>query len=271
MQDIIIGGVPEHFNYPWITCIEENAFHHIDAKVSWKNCPGGTGEMISELKNENIHLAVMLTEGSVNEIESGTAFKIIQKYVETPLIWGVYVNADSDFTNIEDLNGKRAAISRFKSGSHLMTYVLAETYKWNFDDIDFKECTHLHGAFESLKAKTSDYLLWESFTTKPYLEANNLRHIGNCPTPWPCFVIVCKQSFYNSNTHVINSLLDVLNSKTKSIKSETDLEHQLSSRYNLESDDIKAWLEITQWSQDVLNQDVYNSILTKIKNFGIIS
>lgn len=271
MKDIIVGGVPEHFNYPWISCIEQNAFKNIDAKVFWKNCPGGTGEMISDLKNEKIHLAVMLTEGSINEIESGTSFKILQKYVETPLIWGVYVNADSNFKKIEDLNGKTAAISRFKSGSHLMTYVLAQTYNWNFKDITFKECTHLQGAFKSLKAHTSDYLLWESFTTKPHLEAHNLRHIGNCPTPWPCFVIVCNQNFYNSNITAVSGVLKVLNSKTKSVKTEPDLNKQLSARYNLEASDIQAWLKLTEWSQEALNQEVYDSILTKIKNFRIIS
>jgi ABC-type nitrate/sulfonate/bicarbonate transport system substrate-binding protein len=271
MLEIKIGGVPEHFNYPWKSCIEQNAFQDINAFISWKDCHGGTGEMIHDLKTDNIQLAIMLTEGCINEIESGTPFKIVQKYVESPLIWGVYVNANTNFTSIEDLKGKTAAISRYNSGSHLMTYVLADSFNWDLNEISFKECGNLDGAFKSLENKTSDYLLWESFTTKPYIEDNNLRHIGNCPTPWPCFVIVCKDKFYETHTEIINNILKVINAKTSEIKSEPDLKTELVSRFNLSYKDVDSWLGLTEWSQQPLSQNVYNRILTKIKSYGIIS
>jgi len=271
MQDIRVGGVPEHFNYPWLKCIEEGAFAKKGINLSWKDCHGGTGEMISDLKKGNIDIAIMLTEGCVREIESGTPFTILQKYIETPLIWGVFVNAKSRLLELEDLEGKTAAISRINSGSHLMTYVLADRLHWDTDSIKLKECYNLEGAFESLNDQTSDYLLWERFTTKPYLKSNNLRHIGDCPTPWPCFVIVSRTDFKNLNYELIKKVLKVINAKTTSIKENVALNEELASTYNMSQQEADNWLDITEWSQQALNQEVYNSILAKIKSYGIIS
>jgi len=271
MQNIRVGGVPEHFNYPWLTCIENGSFLEKGINLSWKNCHGGTGEMISDLKQGNIDLAIMLTEGCVKEIELGTPFTILQKYIETPLIWGVFVNEESPFYELEDLKGKTAAISRINSGSHLMTFVLAEKFEWNTETLKFNECYNLDGAFQSLKNKTSDYLLWERFTTKPYLKSNHLRHIGDCPTPWPCFVIVCNTNFKEFNNQLLTDVLAVINSKTKSIKDDVNLKAKLAANYNMNLEEANEWLEITEWSQQALSQEVYDSVLTKIKSFGIIS
>lgn len=271
MQDIKVGGVPEHFNYPWLKCIKDGSFLEQEINLSWKDCHGGTGEMISDLKEGKIDLAIMLTEGCVREIESGTSFTILQKYIQTPLIWGVFVNADSHLFELQDLQDKTAAISRINSGSHLMTYVLAEHLNWDTSKIKLNACFNLEGAFESLKNRTSDYLLWERFTTTPYVKSNNLRHIGDCPTPWPCFVIVSRTQYSVNNEDLITKVLNVINRKTKTIKDNTELKTELASVYNMSPQEAEEWLSITEWSQDPLNQDVYNSILTKIKSYGIIS
>ena len=35
--------------------------------------------------------------------------------------------------------------------------------------------------------------MWEKFTTKPLVDTNTFRHIGDCPSPWPCFVIAVRE------------------------------------------------------------------------------
>ncbi len=270
MLKINIGGVPEHFNYPWIKCIEVNAFRNI-ADVNWKDCLGGTGEMADDLEEGKIDLAIMLTEGSIKEIESGKPFKIIQKYIETPLLWGIHVDANSSFETIADIKEKTAAISRFNSGSHLMTYVLAENNSWNLNAINFKICKNLNGAIKALKAKTADFLLWERYTTKPFVDNGDLKHIGNCPTPWPCFVIVSRIDFYKNNSKEINEILKVINSETITVKNNPKLPEILAERYQLKLKDVKDWLSKTEWSQDSLNAEVMNSLKDKLKEFDILS
>lgn len=270
MLNINIGGVPEHFNYPWLKCIQENAFHEI-AEVHWKNFHGGTGEMAEALEDNSIDIAVMLTEGCIKEIESGKAFKIIQKFIESPLLWGIHADNQSPYTSISDLKGKTAAISRYNSGSHLMTYVLAERESWDLKALQFKVCRHLNGAIEALKNNEADYLLWEHFTTKPYVDDKILKHLGDCPTPWPCFVIVAKDDFYKTHQKEVEKVLSVLNRETKSLKNNKQLSKTLSRKYKLNQTDVDLWLDQTEWSQEPLILEKKEAIKQKLINFGIIS
>jgi len=270
MFKVKVGGVPEHFNYPWIDCIEKDVFKKAGFDVEWYDCPGGTGEMSTSLENESIDIAIMLTEGSLKTINSGNNFKIIQKYIDSPLLWGIHVDAKSSYQKIEDLEGKTAAISRFNSGSHLMTKVLAEQQSWNLNQIDFKVCNTLNGAIQALKSKEADFLLWERYTTKPYVDDNRLKHLGNCPTPWPCFVIVSRKKYYNKFKVKIEELLGILNTRTSNLKDQEDIVDILSERYNIEQTDVMEWLTKTEWSDSSLKPETVNDLKLKLKKFNII-
>ena len=271
MFKINIGGVPEHFNYPWLKCIENGGFKSIELDVNWKNYPGGTGEMAEALDQKDIDIAIMLSEGSIKEIESGKDFKIIQKYIETPLLWGIHVDTNSPFESIKDLKEKTASISRYNSGSHLMTYVLAERESWDLESLKFELCKNLDGSIEALKQKKADFLLWERFTTKPYVDNQTLRHLGDCPTPWPCFVIVCQNKFYNKNQKQIDTLLKVINTETSQLKTSEELPEILSKRYHIHKKDIKEWLAKTEWSQSPMKEETISNLKNKLKAYSIIS
>ena len=105
-----IGGVPEHFNFPWIKAIENSLFSSHNIEVVWHNFSGGTGAMAQALKNDEIDLALLLTEGAVKEIATGAPFKIINTYVESPLVWGVH--SASSILNKANISTYRFAISR---------------------------------------------------------------------------------------------------------------------------------------------------------------
>lgn len=258
MTELKIGGVPEHFNLPWHLCIEDGDFEKNQIEVSWTDFHGGTGEMSEALKSGDIDIAVMLTEGCIKEICDGSPFKILQTYVESPLMWGIHVHANSDFHNIEDLQNQTAAISRFGSGSHLMTYVHAHNQNWNTDNLNFETTQNLGGAKESLTVGTSDYFLWEHFTTKPLVDEGVFRRLGDEPTPWPCFVIVSTDDFLKNNSKLITAILEPLNQKSKSLKLLTNIEEQISKRYKLKVEDVRNWLSITEWSQQQISKtDVY--------------
>ena len=68
-----VGGVPEHFNLPWKKAIEENRFasHAID--IDWKDYGGGTGAMTKALREGELDIAILLTEGIIadNIVEIG--------------------------------------------------------------------------------------------------------------------------------------------------------------------------------------------------------
>jgi ABC-type nitrate/sulfonate/bicarbonate transport system substrate-binding protein len=72
--------------------------------------PEGTGKMCQLLRDGQADLAVILTEGIVKDIVAGNPSKIVQIYVESPLIWGIHVAANSKFKTLAELKHK-AAIS----------------------------------------------------------------------------------------------------------------------------------------------------------------
>ena len=91
MKDVRIGGVPEHFNYAWYMALKQGHFKPHDISVRWKDYFGGTGQMATALRNNEIDIAVILTEGIIKDITEGSPCKIVQVFVETPLIWGIHV------------------------------------------------------------------------------------------------------------------------------------------------------------------------------------
>jgi len=270
MINLKIGGVPEHFNLPWHLCIKDNSFRNNGIDVNWIDFHGGTGEMSAALKDGEIDIAVMLTEGSIKEICEGSPFKIIQTYVKSPLLWGIHVHAQSSFNKVEDLQHQTAAISRYGSGSHLMTYVHADNQDWNTSDLNFKTTQSLSGAKESLINGTSDYFLWEHFTTKPLVDEGIFRRLGDEPTPWPCFVIVTTEDFLDSHADIITKLLDPLNRKSKELKTIENIEELIAKRYSLKVEDVCRWLKVTEWSQKHLTEKEVNLIQKKLLDLQLI-
>ena len=256
MKIVSIGGVPEHFNYPWYIGLKTKAFKNRGVDLRWIDCPGGTGEMILALKENKIDMAVVLTEGIIKAIAEGNPSKIIQTFVQTPLIWGVHVAANSSFASRSDLKGKTAAISRMGSGSHLMAYIQAQELNWDEEqDLKFKIVKNLKGGIKSLSKGEADYFLWEKYTTKPLVDRGIFRRIGDCPTPWPCFVIAAHNRFIEKHNTALKSVLEVINTVTKEFKMITDIDKTIAKRYQQKIEDVKAWLKQTQWSQNSIPID----------------
>ena len=240
--------------------------------MRWIDCPGGTGEMVQALEQKTIDLAVVLTEGIVKAISEGNPSRIIQTFVKSPLIWGVHVSAKSRFRRLSDLKSKQAAISRIGSGSHLMAYVNARQMGWNAEeDLKFKIIQNLEGGIQALKNNEADYFLWEKFTTKPYVDQGVFRRIGDCPTPWPCFVIAARNIFLKQKPDIAKIILNIINDVTTGFKSITHIDTILSERYQLKKKDVQEWIGLTEWSQDLLDKTTLEVVQNQLLELDLIS
>ena len=188
-----IGGVPEHFNYPWHYGIENNFFKTKALNLEWKDYPGGTGAMVEALKNKEIDLALLLTEGAIHAKIKGYPITLLQVYVETPLQWGIYVAHEAMFTNVAALQKQKIAISRKGSGSHLMAAAHAQTQNWSINNLQYVVTNHIEETISALKKAEAAYFLWEVFTTSPYVESKILRCLDVFKAPWPAFVLVARR------------------------------------------------------------------------------
>ena len=107
-------------------------------------------------------MACMLTEGTVKAIlKDNKNLAIIGVYVKSPLTWGVHVKNDSSYTKGNDLKGKTFGISRFTSGSHLMSFVFAQNKGWKSSDVNFHIVGSLDGARREFKNNKIDAFMWE--------------------------------------------------------------------------------------------------------------
>lgn len=270
MRKIKIGGVPEHFNLAWYLTLKDKAYQKEGINLRWEDYPGGTGAMSKALREKEIDIAVVLTEGIIKDIIAGNPAKIVQTFVQTPLIWGIHVAADSPYHTIEDIKGKKAAISRYGSGSHLMTYVHAEQYNWKEEDLNFETIGNLDGAVKGLTEGKADYFLWEHFTTKPIVDNGVFRRIGTCPTPWPCFVIAVRDELIENDEEIIKTILDIINTTTADFKQIPMIDHMIANRYDQRLEDVQEWLSLTEWSQELIDKETIENVQNKLFSLSII-
>ena len=271
MKKVNIGGVPEHFNLAWYLTLKEGEYKEEDINLRWHDYPGGTGAMCKALREKEIDIAVVLTEGIIKDIIAGNPSKIVQTFVQTPLIWGIHVAHDSPYKTIEDLKGKKAAISRFGSGSHLMSYINAQSNNWDLEtDLDFEVIKNLDGAVEGLTNGDADYFLWEKFTTKPLVDDGTFRRIGNLPTPWPCFVIAVREDFLENNNKELQTILNIINNTSAEFKDIPSIDKTIANRYEQQLEDVQEWLSITEWSQELIDEDIIMNTQKQLHALNII-
>lgn len=270
MKQVKIIGVPEHFNLPWHMAIEEGAFLERGIDLQWENIPEGTGKMCQMLKNEETDLAIILTEGLVKSITEGNPSKIIQEYISSPLLWGIHVGQKSSYKKVEELKDTKVAISRFGSGSHLMAYIHAQNRGWDTNTLQFEIINNLDGAVEALTSGQADYFMWEHFTTKPLVDNDTFRLLGDCPTPWPCFVIAATNSFIANNKNTLKHILDIINLYTSEFKSIPSIDRTLANKYGQQLEDIKEWLSLTQWSQSEINKETVEKVQNTLISLKLV-
>lgn len=270
MRSIKVGGVPEHFNLPWHFCIDDGTFIKNGLDVSWRDFPGGTGAMCKAMRNKEIDVAVILTEGIIKDIHNGNEAVIVQEYIASPLIWGVHVAAESDFKTPEDLKHQKVAISRYGSGSHLMAFVNARNMGWNPAALEFEVVGDIDGAVEALQNGKAGYFMWEHFTTKPLVDKGIFRRVSDCPTPWSCFVIAVRKDFMEDEPAAILTMLKTLNRVTKKFKEIPKVELALSKKYDQKVEDIEQWLRLTTWSQKQISVQEIQKVQEQLKELDLI-
>ena len=271
MKTVKIGGVPEHFNLAWYLTLKNGEYKSQDINLRWQDYPGGTGAMCKALRENEIDIAVILTEGIIKDIIDGNSSKIVQVFVKSPLNWGIHVAHKSGYKLLNDLKGTKAAISRYGSGSHLMAYINAKNNGWNLDnDLNFEVIKDLDGAVEGLTNGKADYFMWEKFTTKPLVDDGVFRNIGNCPSPWPCFVIAVRQDFIDNHQETLKTILDIINNTTKDFKDIPSIDRTIANRYNQKIEDVQEWLSITEWSQKNITKKVISNTQKELFALNII-
>jgi len=103
----------EHFSTPL-----HFAKKHFRLEADLQPFPTGTGAMTAALKDNNIDVAIGLTEGFVADLgktiaaKESPVYKLVGTYVDSPLCWAISVGAESEINDVSGLKGKKVGVSR---------------------------------------------------------------------------------------------------------------------------------------------------------------
>ncbi len=269
MTTINIGGVPEHFNLPWHLAIEDNAFAKAGINLIWQDIPEGTGRMCQSLRDGELDVACILTDGIIKDITAGNPSKIIQVYVESPLLWGVHAPASLIAEDTAQLKDPVIAISRYGSGSHLMSYLLAKRHDWNPETLKFELVNTLDGAVKALSADQAQLFMWERYMTQPYVDQGIFKRLETVATPWPSFVVAATTNCIKEKEEALVKMMQIINKYTADFKEIPSIDRTIASHYDLQVGDVQQWLLRTEFSTDQLDEKTIKKISEQFMNVGI--
>ncbi|CAE6431825.1 unnamed protein product [Rhizoctonia solani] len=253
-----VGYVPEHFASPLLQYADTDQ----GKTFGLSPFPGGTGAMIVALQNDEIDVAVALTDALIAGIANGSqAYKLVGSYVSTPLNWAVVVGKDSKYQSIDDLRGTKLGISRVGSGSQTMASVMAMQKNWVDKDgqvemPEFQVNNNLQGLIQRklIRFIGCSAFLWEWFTTKPHVDTGEVRFIGSVPTPWPSWLIAAHPSSERAEPTALRNFLGKLTEYVVKFDSEEQRAQAdvnfIRERFGYPEADIRAWLNTVHWVAD---------------------
>jgi len=267
-----VGGVKEPFNLPWITAFEAGAFSSLGLEVTFTEYAGGTGALVDALETGEIDMATLLTEGAVTAIAKGREIGLHSAFTTSPLLWGIHVAAEASQTKVDELKGKKFAISRFGSGSELMAYVLADRENWTLRDQQFVVVGGIDGAVEALPARKAHIFLWERFVTAPLVKRGIFRRVGDLATPWPAFYTAARSDLLAQDRSlvddVVSTVLDQAQRLTADPEAAVDV---IVDRYGMLKRDTRSWLDGVAWPTTVqVDDQVLAQVMDTMAELGRI-
>lgn len=272
MKTIRITGVPEHFNFPWKNVIQNQPFLEQDIELEWIDESRGSGQMNLSLRDGSTDLALVLTESFLKDFEAGNPSKMIGFHVISPLIWGIHVGSQSDWDSLEQIDHPHFYISRPGSGSNLMALVLAEKVGWAADSLSFESINNLPGVLQAYQKNPNGMFLWEKFTTKPWVDSNELKRIGEVPSPWPCFAIIATDQALEEFGEILYKLRDLVYEEAHALEQDKEQSiRSITTSYELKEEDVEKWFGQTKWAtSQLVNLAELKDSMQTMKHLGIL-
>jgi len=266
-----VGFVREHFSSPLLQ------FSDADAGKTFTlvECPSGTGQLISRLTNDEIDIAIALTDPLISGIANGSkAYKLVGSYVSTPLNWAVITGTDSKYKSIADLKDTTLGISRHGSGSQTMAYVMALQQGWPTENLKFQVNNDIRGLIDSVNNGSTSAFMWEWFTTKPFVDGGEVRFIGSVPTPWPSWLIAAHPE--RATAVPVTAFLTTLTKYVTEFNSDESRAKKnipfIVKKFGYPEEDIEAWLKTVSYPSSCLEipTKVITDTLSVLERAGVV-
>ncbi|KAI7871009.1 hypothetical protein BDF14DRAFT_1719949 [Spinellus fusiger] len=214
--------------------------------------------MIQKMKDRELDLSIALTEGLVaGNAKQQDWYNIVGTYVDVPLCWGISAGKESKHNSIDTLHQTNVAISRFGSGSHIMAYVLAEQQGWLSANIDkehfqFNVLHDFKSMRDAVNDTSSDFFMWEIFTTKPYYDSGEVKNIGQITPPWPAFTFAAHVEMQSRPQDTKNVLKAIQKATVLFMdQKENESVQYIMKHLEYKEEDIRQWFKTVSYAKDL--------------------
>ncbi len=244
--------------------------------------------MAADLRDQKLDIAIALTEGLVSDLVRNAdqpIYKIIGAYTDSPLNWAIVAHPQVDsIKSVSDLDGKKFGISRFGSGSHIMSFLLAEKMKWRIpmmatpstpssdQCIDFIPVGGLSELRKGIANKSIDCFMWEHYMLKHFVDMGEFKLVGNIVTPWPCFLIAARKEVLSNDSQSISKLLLSIQECCQHFRThEQDSIKRVATLCQLTTDDATTWVNNVRFaSKNVLAAKELENCMQILKRVKVI-
>ena len=255
-----VAYIPEHFLTPLFFAEQNGYYAEHGLEIEFVQVLEGTGRLIKLLNDNQVDIAIGLTEGFVADIGNGNdTYKIVDTYVKSPLCWAISSGTKRDeITSEKDLAGKRISVSRIGSGSYIMSFVLGLQLK--FEEPYFKDFV-VRSNFKNLRDSVnlvgpesdhSEAFMWEHFTLKKYYDNGEIKKIGEIYTPWPSWVVTVRRLVLEEHRQDIKNFLSSVHKGIQHFVENPDkaVTH-ISTHLDYTKEDATAWLSTVKFNEDI--------------------
>jgi len=152
-----------------------------------------------------------------------------------------------------------------------MAYVNADNHNWDLAQQKFEVVKNLDGGRGFLTKGDADYFLWEKFTTKPFVDNGEFRIIGECPTPWPSFVVAVREDLLLTHYNEIEQILKIVNESCTEVKASEKSIEEIAERYQLKKEDVAIWFKETEWAYNgTIESETIDKVQERLMSLEII-
>ncbi|KAF2172784.1 hypothetical protein M409DRAFT_16745 [Zasmidium cellare ATCC 36951] len=280
MARLRIGYIPEHFSTPIAF-----AHKHFGLDADLIPFPTGTGALAGALNNpdpkKGIQVAVGLTEGFIADLGKSksagekAAYGLVGTYVESPLCWAISTGAKrEDVNDVSELKGKKVGVSRIGSGSYVMSFVLGDQRGWLESPGKEPFPVVPIGDFAALRKsvgedRSSDFFMWEHFTTKHFWDNGELKRIGEIYTPWPSWMIVAR----DAQSQEVKTLLEKINQGVQYYRENKDeAVEYITTAMHYSKEDAHEWMKTVKFAEDVtgVSPKMVDSTAATLRKAGVL-
>lgn len=235
----------------------------------------------------SIDVAIGLTEGFVADLGKTIAsnkrpnYGLIGTYVDSPLCWAIVTGAQrSEIKDVSNLQGKRVGVSRIGSGSYVMSFVLADQRGWlqekkmkgedPFSVVPIGDFAALRKSVGS--DASSEFFMWEHFTTKHYWDNGELKRIGEIYTPWPSWMITAR-THENLEADVERMVGAINDGIQHYLENKAEAVEHITTAMHYSKEDAQEWMKTVVFPGDVrgVKPSVIDQTAAILRKAGVLT